>query len=88
VSGKITRGLLAMSAAGAIQGLAAGIVETAFAGVNMGLTIRLGAFGRMVDRDPLGIGCEPASHSLLPPFGLRPLPLWRQGVLRFGLLAA
>src|SRR5215469_17631415 len=26
--------------------------------------------------------------SLLAPYDLRPLPLWRQGVLRFGLIAA
>jgi hypothetical protein len=39
--------------------------------------------GRMANRDPLGIGFEPASHSVLPPIGLRRLPLLRQGVLRF-----
>ena len=37
----------------------------------------------MPDRDPLGIGFEPASHSVLSPIGLCPLPLLRQGVLRF-----
>jgi hypothetical protein len=76
-----------MSAAGAVKGLIAGVVETAFAGVNVGLTIRLGAFGRMVDRDPLGIGCEPALHSCCS-FRLRPLPPWRQGVLPFALIGA
>src|SRR5713101_6243124 len=63
VCGKITLGLFAMSAARAVQGLVAGVVEAAFAGVDLGLTIRLGASGRMPDCDPLGIGFEPASHS-------------------------
>src|SRR2546427_12199738 len=52
-----------MPAAGAVKRLIAGVVEAAFAGVDLGLTIRFGAFGRMADRDPLGIGFEPASHS-------------------------
>src|SRR5229473_5475716 len=52
-----------MSAARAVQGLVAGVVEAAFAGVDLGLTIRLGASGRMANRDPLGIGFEPALHS-------------------------
>src|SRR5260370_31642895 len=52
-----------MSAARAVQALVAGVVEAAFAGVDLGLTIRLGASGRMANRDPLGIGFEPASHS-------------------------
>src|SRR6266851_9809013 len=52
-----------MPAARAVKGLVAGVVEAAFAGVDLGLTIRLGASGRMPDCDPLGIGSEPALHS-------------------------
>src|SRR6266851_8996251 len=51
-----------MSAARAVKGLIAGVVEAAF-GVDLGLTIGLGASGRMPNRYPLGIGFEPASHS-------------------------
>ena len=77
-----------MTATRAVKGLIAGVVEAAFAGVDLGLTIRRGASGRMPDCDPLGIGFEPASHSVLPPFRLRPLPLLRQGVLCFALITA
>jgi hypothetical protein len=59
-----------MSAATAIKRLITGVVEAAFAGIDLGLTIRLASFGRIRDRDPPGIGFEPASHIvlfLLPP---------------------
>jgi hypothetical protein len=61
--------------------LIAGVIEAAFAGVDLGLT-RLGASGRMANRDPLGIGFEAASHSRCS-LCLCPLPLLRQGVQRF-----
>ena len=42
----------------------------------------------MSDRDPLGIGFEPASHSLLPPFVCARFRSGGQSALRFGLIAA
>src|SRR6516165_6708907 len=83
VCGEISLGLFAMPAARAVKRLIAGVGEAAFAGIDLGLTIRSGAPGWMANRDPLGIDFEPVSHSVLPPIGLRPLPLLRQGVLRF-----
>src|SRR6516165_7482764 len=82
VSGKITPGPFAMTAARAAKRLIAGVVEAAFAGLDLGLTVRFGASGRMANRDRRGIGFEPASHRRCS-FRLCPLPLLRQGVLRF-----
>ena len=82
VSGKITPGPFAMPAARAVKRLIAGVVEAAFAGLDWGLTVRFGASGRMADRDPLGIGFEPASHTRCS-FRFRPAPaLAAGGVLR------
>ena len=86
VCGKITLGPFAVPAARAVKRLIAGVVEAAFAGLDLGLTVRFGASGRMANRDPLGIGFELASHSRCS-FRLCPLPLLRQGVLRFALIA-
>jgi hypothetical protein len=63
VCGKISLGLFAMLAARAVKRLIAGVVESAFAGLDLGLTVRFGASARLADRDPLGIGFEPASDS-------------------------
>src|SRR5262249_18801421 len=68
VCGKIALSPFAMSAARAVKRLIAGVVEAAFAWLDLGLTVRFGASGRTANRDPLGIGFEPASHKLLPPF--------------------
>src|SRR5215472_19086987 len=87
VRGKITLGPFAMSTARAVKRLIAGIVEAAFAGLDLGLTVRFGASGRMANRDPLGIGFEPSSHRRCS-FRLCPLPLLRQGVLRFASVTA
>src|SRR5215472_13635553 len=81
VCGKITLGPFAMAAARAVERLIAGVVEAAFAGLDLGLTVQFGASGRTANRDPLGIGFEPASHRRCS-FRLCPLPLLRQGVLR------
>ena len=53
VCGKITLGRFAVPAARAVKRLIARVVEAAFAGVDLGLTIRLGASGRMANRDPI-----------------------------------
>src|SRR5215472_10583381 len=87
VCGKITLGPFAMPAARAVKRLIAGVVETAFAGLDLGLTVRFGASGRMANRDPLGIGFESASHRRCS-FRFCPLPLLRQGVLRCASIAA
>jgi hypothetical protein len=58
VCGKISLGLFAMPAARAVKRLIAGVIEAAFIGVDLGLTIRLGASGRMANLDPLGIGID------------------------------
>src|SRR5260370_10722021 len=51
-----------MTAIGAVEGSIAGVIKGAVASVDWGLAIRLGAFGRIPDGDPLGIAFEPASH--------------------------
>jgi hypothetical protein len=45
-----------------VERLIAGVVERSLAGIDSRLAIRLGAFRRIPDGDPLGIAFEPASH--------------------------
>jgi hypothetical protein len=83
VSVEVAFGLFPMTATNAVQCLIVGVVEGAVSGVDFGLAVGLGAPGRIPGGDPLGIGFESASHSCCS-FGVCPLPLLRQGVLRFG----
>jgi hypothetical protein len=58
------------------------VTEAAFTALDLALTVRFTASGRMANRDPLGIDFEPASHRRCF-FRLCPLPLLRQDMLRF-----
>jgi len=86
MSVEVAFGLFPMTATSAVQGLIVGVVEGTLSGVDFGLAVGLGAPGRIPGGDPLGIGFEPASHRRCS-FRLCPLPLLRQGVLRFALIA-
>ena len=59
---EVAFGLFAVTATSAVKGLVAGVVERSLAGIDSRLAIRLGAFRRIPDGDPLGIAFEPASH--------------------------